>query len=110
MKFVTKLDLALTPCHFDYNPCISWDWATVDHWILPNDCFTRQTSLASYNPHEFLYGREHIFLNSIWRMLDHIVDPDGPNVRAQYLQERAQFFQKAMPMTMENFFMAQHPD
>ena len=34
VRFVTGSCLVLTPCHLSYNPCLSWDWATVGHWTL----------------------------------------------------------------------------
>jgi hypothetical protein len=39
-----------------------------------------------------------------------IVDLDDPNIWVEYLQERDQFFQRAMPMAMENLSIAQHRD
>jgi hypothetical protein len=42
--------------------------------------------------------------------LDPVVDLDDPKVWAQVLQDRAEYFQRAMPMAMENLAIAQHRD
>ena len=55
-----------------------------------------------------LYGHEAIFPNSIWEKLAHVVDVDDPNIWAECLHERAQFFQRAMPMAMENLSIVKH--
>ena len=54
--------------------------------------------MASYNPYQLLYGREPILLSSSWEKLAIVVDLDDPNIWAECLQERAQFFLRAMPM------------
>ena len=66
--------------------------------------------MASYNLYQLLYGRELILPNLIWGKLAHVVDLDDPNIWAKCLHERAQFFQRAMPMAMENLSIAQHCD
>ena len=34
VKFVTGSSLASTPCYLNYNPYLSWDWASVGRWTL----------------------------------------------------------------------------
>ena len=72
--------------------------------------FSRQASLTSCSLYQLLYEPEPILLKFIRKKLDHIVDLDGPNIWAEFLQERAQFFQSAMPMAMKNLSIAQHCD
>jgi hypothetical protein len=86
------------------------NWDLILPWIAMGYRFSRHASLASYNPYQLLYGREPILPSSIWKKLAHVVDLDDPNIWAECLQERAQFFQKAMPMAMENLSIAQHRD
>ena len=38
------------------------------------------------------------------------MDLDDPNIWVECLQKRAQIFQRAMPMAMENLSIAQHRD
>ena len=57
-----------------------------------------------------MYGRELILPSSIREKLAPIVDLDDPDVWAQCLHDRAKFFQRAMPMAMENLAIAQHRD
>ena len=71
---------------------------------------SRNASLISYNPYQLLYGREFVFPSSIREKLAPIVDLDDPHIWVQYLQERAQFFQRAMPMVMKNLLIAQRCD
>ena len=66
--------------------------------------------MASYNPYQLFYGHEPMFLSSIREKLAPIVDLDDPNICTECLQERAQFFQSAIPMVMENLSIAQHCD
>ena len=77
-------------------------------WIAMGYPFSRHASLASYSPYQLLYGREHILPSSIQEKLAHVVDLDDPNVWAECLQKQAQFFQRAMPMAIENLSIAQH--
>ena len=86
------------------------DWDLMLPWIAMGYRFSRQASLASYTPYQLLYGREPVLPSSIREKLAPVVDLDDPDVWAQCLQERAQFFQRAMPMAMENLSIAQHRD
>jgi hypothetical protein len=72
--------------------------------------FSRQASLTSYSPYQLLYGREPILPSPVREKLALVVNLDDPNVWAQCLHDRAEFFQKAMPMTIENLNIAQHRD
>jgi hypothetical protein len=72
--------------------------------------FNRQASLASYSPYQLLYGREPILPSSVREKLAPVVNLDDPDVWVQCLHDRAKFFQKAMPMAMENLNIAQHRD
>jgi hypothetical protein len=72
--------------------------------------FWRGARQASYSPYQLLYGREPILPSSVQEKLAHVVNLDDPNVWAQCLHDRPEFFQKAMPMTMENLNIAQHRD
>ena len=72
--------------------------------------FNRQASSASSNQCQLLYGRKLIFPNFIQKKLAFVVDLDDPNIWTKCLQERAQFFYKAMPMAMKILFIAQHRD
>lgn len=58
-------------------------------WIAMGYRFSRQTTLASYNPYQLLYGREPILLSFIREKLDHVVDLDDPYIWAQCLHDRA---------------------
>ena len=42
--------------------------------------------------------------------MHNVVDLDDPKVWAQALQDRADYFRKAMPMALENLAIAQHRD
>jgi hypothetical protein len=42
--------------------------------------------------------------------LDPVVNLDDPGIWAEVLQDRAEYFQRAMPMAMENLAIAQHRD
>ena len=86
------------------------DWDLMLPWIAIGYQFSRHASLASYSMYKLLYGREPILPSSIREKLAPIVDLDDPNIWAKCLQERAQFFQRAMPMAMENLSIAQHHD
>ena len=72
--------------------------------------FSRQASLVSYSPYQLFYGCEPILPSSNRGKLAPIVDLDDPNVWAQCLHDCAKFFQRAMPMAMENLAIAQHCD
>jgi hypothetical protein len=87
-----------------------WDWDLMLSWTAMGYRFSRQASLTSYSPYQLLYGCEPILPSSIREKLAPVVDLDDPNVWAECLQERAQFFQRAMPMAMENLSIAQHRD
>ena len=78
------------------------DWDLMLLWIAMDYRFSRHVLLASYNPYQLLYGRKLILPNSIREKLTPIMDLDDPNIWTECLQERAQFFQRAMPMAMEN--------
>ena len=86
------------------------DWDLMLPWIAMGYRFNKHAFLASYSPYQLLYGREPILPNSIYKKLAPVVDLDDPNIWAECLQERAQFFQRAMLMAMENLFIAQHRD
>ena len=79
-------------------------------WIAMGYRFSRQASLASFSPYQLLYGREPVLPNAVREKLAPIVDLDDPEVWAQTLQDRAEFFKRAMPMAMENLSIAQHRD
>ena len=53
-------------------------------------------------PVSIVYGHEPILPNSPQEKPAHIVDLDDPNILVECLQERAQFFKRAMLMVMEN--------
>ena len=72
--------------------------------------FRRHASLESYNPYRLFYGRELVLPSSVRKKLALVVDLDDPNIWAECLREWTQFFQRAMPMTMENLSIAQHRD
>jgi hypothetical protein len=78
-------------------------------WIAMGYRFNKQTSLASYNPHQLMYGREPILLSFIQEKSAFVVDLDDPNIWAESLQERAQFFQNAIPMAMKIFVYCSLP-
>ncbi len=86
------------------------DWDLKLPWIAMGYRFSRQASLASYSPYQLLYGREPILPSAVREKLDPVVDLDDPAVWAQVLQQRAEYFQRAMPMAMENLAIAQHRD
>jgi hypothetical protein len=86
------------------------NWDLMLPWIAMGYQFSRQTSLASYSLYQLLYGREPIFPSFIREKLAPVVDLDDPNIWAECLQEGGQFFQRAMPMAMENLSIAQHRD
>jgi len=86
------------------------DWDLKLPWIAMGYRFSRQASLASYSPYQLLYGREPILPSAVREKLDPVVDLDDPKVWIQVLQERAEYFQRAMPMAMENLAIAQHRD
>jgi hypothetical protein len=69
-----------------------------------------QASLTSYSPYQLLYGREPILPSSVREKLAPVINLDDPDVWAQCLYDRAEFFQKAMPMVMENLNIVQHRD
>ena len=62
--------------------------------------------MAFYNPYELLYEREPILPSSIREKLAPLVDLEDLNIWAEHLQKRTQFFQRAMPMAMENLSIA----
>ena len=66
--------------------------------------------MATYSPYELLYGREPILPSSVREKLASVVDLDDPDVWAQCLHDRAEFFKRAMAMAMENLSIAQHRD
>lgn len=86
------------------------DWDLMLPWIAMGYRFSRQASLASYSPYQLLYGREPILPNSVREKLAPVVDLDDPDIWAQCLHDRAEFFKKAMPIAMENLSIAQHRD
>ena len=57
-----------------------------------------------------MYGREPILLYFVREKLVLDGDLDDPDMWAQCLRDRAEFFKRAMPMAMENFSIAQHRD
>ena len=85
---------------------LNWDLMLL---LIAMGCrFSRHASLVSYSPYQMLYGREPILPSSIREKLASVVDLDDPNIWAECLYERAQFFKRAMPMAMENLSIAQH--
>ena len=72
--------------------------------------FSRQASLSSFSPYQLLYGRELVLPGVVRKKLHPMVDLDDPEVWAQTLQDRAEYFRKAMPMALENLAIAQHRD
>ena len=56
------------------------------------------------------YGWESILPSSVREKLTLVVDLDDPDVWAQCLHNRVEFFEKDMPMAMENLSIAQHRD
>ena len=70
--------------------------------------FSRQASLLSFSPYQLLYGRELVLPSAVREKLHPVVDLDDPEVWAQTLQDRAEYFQKAMPMALKNLAIAQH--
>ena len=48
--------------------------------------------------------------SAVREKLHPMVDLDDPEVWAQKLQDRAEYFRKAMPMALENLAIAQHRD
>ena len=84
------------------------DWDLKLPWIAMGYRFSRQASLSSFNPYQLLYGREPVLPSAVREKLHHVVDLDDPEVWAQTLQDRAEYFRKAMPMALENLAIAQH--
>ena len=66
--------------------------------------------MESYRRYRLLYRKEPILSSSVRENLTPVVDLDDPDVWAQCLYDRAEFFKKAMPMAMENLSIAQHRD
>ena len=48
--------------------------------------------------------------SAVREKLHHVVDLDDLEVWAQTLQDRAEYFRKAMPMALENLAISQHKD
>ena len=86
------------------------DWDLKLPWIAMSYRLSRQASLASYSPYQLLYGREPVLPSAVREKLNPVVDLDDPKIWAQVLQDRAEYFQRAMPMAMENLAIAQHRD
>ena len=86
------------------------NWDLMLPWIAMGYQFSRHAFLAPYSPYQLLYERELILPSSIREKLAHVVDFDDPNIWVECLQEWVQFFQRAMPMAMENLSIAQHRD
>ena len=57
-----------------------------------------------------MYGTEPVLPSAVREKLHPVVDLDDPEVWAQTLQDRAEYFRKAMPMALENLAIAQHRD
>jgi hypothetical protein len=72
--------------------------------------FSKQASLVAFCLYQFLYGRKPILPNSVREKLAQVVDLDDPDIWAQCLRDRAEFFKRAMSMAMENLSIAQHRD
>ena len=86
------------------------DWDLKLPWIAMGYRFSRQASLSSFSPYQLLYGREPVLPSAVREKLHPVVDLDDPEVWAQTLQDRAEYFRKAMPMALENLAIAQHRD
>ena len=54
--------------------------------------FSRQASLSSFSPYQLLYGREPVLPSAVREKLHPMVDLDDPEVWAQTLQDRAEYF------------------
>ena len=72
--------------------------------------FSRQASLSSFSSYQLLYGREPVLPGAVREKLHPVVYLDDPEVWAQTLQDGAEYFQKAMPMALENLAITQHRD
>ena len=72
--------------------------------------FSRHASLSSFNPYQLLYGRELVLPSAVREKLHPVVDLDEPEMWAQTLHDRAEYFRRAMPMALENLVIAQHRD
>ena len=86
------------------------DWDLKLPWIAMGYRFSRQASLLSFSPYQLLYNKELVLPSAVREKLHLVVDLDDPEVWAQILQDRAGYFQKAMPMASENLAIAQHRD
>ena len=79
-------------------------------WIVMEYRFSMQASLSSFSPYQLLYDREPVLSSAVREKLHPVVDLDDPEVWAQTLQDQVEYFQKAMPMALENLAIAQHRD
>ena len=57
-------------------------------WTAMDYQFNRHAFLASYCPHEVLYGRELLFPKFIWKKLGYVVDLDDPNIGQSVCRSR----------------------
>ena len=70
--------------------------------------FSRQATLALYSSYRLLYGRERVLLSHVIERLNHVVDLDDLKIWVQVLQDRAEYFQRAM--AIKNLAIAQHKE
>ena len=79
-------------------------------WIAMGYRMSRQRSLAGYSPYFLLFGRWPILGTAIKRVFTEIVDLDDPKVWAKVINERAELFEREMPIAFNNLAIAQHRD
>lgn len=72
--------------------------------------FSQQAPLASFSPYFMLYGRELDLPAAIRRDSAEVVNLDDPDMWVRACSQRAEMFQRVMPMAFENLAIAQHKD
>lgn len=88
----------------------SWDVQLP--WLSMGYNFSRQASLSAFSPYELVYGREPIIAGSLHPMQEReVLDVlDKPTAWLQAVQQRAEAYQRTMPLAMRNLAIAQHRD
>ncbi len=69
---------------------------------------SKHVSLFHLFPYFLLFGKHPISPSSIVAQMDQVVDLDSLATWVKVVAKRTALFQRAMPMAMENLFIAQH--
>jgi hypothetical protein len=86
------------------------EWDTYLPWLTMGYNFSSQASLASFSPYQLLYGRDPVVPGALKVFVTEPLDLDRPDRLEALVAQRAELFQRWMPMALGNLQIAQHRD